>query len=1155
MNKKVDENDLFIKNKEDNKSLSVNTDNLSKIEGKYEPSDKFEFKTVEEFFEDDGQIQTYRDWSTLGFVLGCNQPTDNSIELKFETDESTPCAILISFPTPTVFRLRFHPLAENAEFYPKANSRSIVMDSEQQLCSSFSSPALEIEETGIDFTVFVKDSATNIATMKLVIKKNPYQLSVYKFDGSDYILAHQDAFNSIYYRKRVKYSDDLGEKLEYSIIQAKEMPEKAKYIGFGEKGGENFIRNGSRLTYFNFDNMRYRQIYNNGPKDIREPLYDSNPFFLETNRYDDKKVVYGIFVDNLSETFFDLGSYNYNREYLFGSIYGDLDYYFYLGEDTQDVLKQYYNFVGKTRLKPRHSLGNQQGCYGYMNKYDLEDVTNGYRGNSIPLDGLHVDVDVQFNHCTFTMNEDSFPADTFDTLAGRGIKCSTNITPVVSYVNFDYKTFESGAKNGLFISADQINGGSSNSEASEIFYQGGVYYGGERGTFGHYPDFARKEVRQWWGQQYRLLYSRGLEMVWQDMTTPAIPDPSEQENTYIYAPCADDYWRIPDKITGDSRSLPFEQLVSDNSLKKYEGESSKAKQRLAKGDRAPAASIRNLYSYNLHKATYHGLNTLWLINPYSFTTVGENGITVEESQNIINALVKDKKLELIDASHQLYKVLTPSKAKLALPKSLKQYEAEVQAILEQSLTIEARRANKRNFIVGRGGFTGMHRFAALWTGDNASEWDFLQINISQVLALGMAGQSMSGQDIGGFEPANGTAQEWADPELFSRWIGAGAFLPWFRNHYSRKGTKKFQEPYKFQDVIDQVSPSEKYLYEAVLPISQYYVQLRYRLMQVFYDGLFKNTLDGLPIVKPLIVSDGHDNALYNDKAGYLNNEFMVGDSLLIAPVLKKENTGANGYRDIYVPSGSRWYSFKNNTQPLSAAVEGGTEIIGYNAQISASPDKVPFVVPIYVREGAILPTIELEQYVGELNKSHQMNPVTLNIYPGKETEYIMFNDDGESRSSAPKGLVEQGADPLTNSEFRKTRIHHHFVNDKQRDISLAWLHNNYAPLEDHYYVAIQDDPDYPTEPLSSIKLVSANISPSVDEHIEFINVGSDEANAEALANSQTNAWYYNHSIRTSFVKVFFDPSLQTLTPVASDVHQDAYSLADAPNYTLQVTYK
>ena len=58
--------------------------------------------------------------------------------------------------------------------------------------------------------------------------------------------------------------------------------------------------------------------------------------------------------------------------------------------------------------------------------------------------------------------------------------------------------------------------------------------------------------------------------------------------------------------------------------------------------------------------------------------------------------------------------------------------------------------------------------------------------------------------------------------------------------------------------------------------------------------------------------------------------------------------------------------------------------------------------PTYVRAGAILPTIELEQYVGERNRSGLPNPVTLNVYPGGHGEYTMYLDDGVSRSSAPR---------------------------------------------------------------------------------------------------------------------------------------------------------
>ncbi|WP_353888344.1 TIM-barrel domain-containing protein [Pseudomonas alliivorans] len=38
----------------------------------------------------------------------------------------------------------------------------------------------------------------------------------------------------------------------------------------------------------------------------------------------------------------------------------------------------------------------------------------------------------------------------------------------------------------------------------------------------------------------------------------------------------------------------------------------------------------------------------------------------------------------------------------------------------------------------RGGHAGLQRYSVLWTGDSASSWDFLRINLPQVLNLGLS---------------------------------------------------------------------------------------------------------------------------------------------------------------------------------------------------------------------------------------------------------------------------------------------------------------------------------------------------------------------------------------------------------------------------------
>lgn len=50
----------------------------------------------------------------------------------------------------------------------------------------------------------------------------------------------------------------------------------------------------------------------------------------------------------------------------------------------------------------------------------------------------------------------------------------------------------------------------------------------------------------------------------------------------------------------------------------------------------------------------------------------------------------------------------------------------------EGLNVLKGRENKRNFIIGRGSYAGAHKWAGLWTGDNASTWDHFQISVNQV---------------------------------------------------------------------------------------------------------------------------------------------------------------------------------------------------------------------------------------------------------------------------------------------------------------------------------------------------------------------------------------------------------------------------------------
>lgn len=84
----------------------------------------------------------------------------------------------------------------------------------------------------------------------------------------------------------------------------------AGYVGYGEQGGTAFMKKACYMNYFNLDNMQYQQVYNNGPLDPREPLYHSDPFFLDLESNPDHQNVTATFIDNYSQIAVDFGKSN-----------------------------------------------------------------------------------------------------------------------------------------------------------------------------------------------------------------------------------------------------------------------------------------------------------------------------------------------------------------------------------------------------------------------------------------------------------------------------------------------------------------------------------------------------------------------------------------------------------------------------------------------------------------------------------------------------------------------------------------------------------------------------------------------------------------------------------------------------------------------------
>ncbi|HUT80493.1 MAG TPA: TIM-barrel domain-containing protein [Candidatus Bathyarchaeia archaeon] len=265
--------------------------------------------------------------------------------------------------------------------------------------------------------------------------------------------------------------------------------------------------------------------------------------------------------------------------------------------------------------------------------------------------------------------------------------------------------------------------------------------------------------------------------------------------------------------------------------------------------------------------------------------------------------------------------------------------------------LDVLRSNKRTFLFGRTAYSGIQRYASTWTGDNYSTWKQLQQSIPMVLSMGLSGQPFVAVDIGGFS-FNCTA------ELLTRWYQTGIFYPFCRNH-SANATQP-QEPWVFGEETEKIIKKT--------------IEFRYMLLPYLYTALWEASKDGLPMMRPLFMEFPTDKETYNEK--WHNSQFMVGDKLLITPILTKLGKNQKTIsKKIYLPIG-KWVDYW--TQEYLS----GGKVITREAKINH--------LPIFVKAGSVIPLGPIVPYVDKTSE----HPITLEIFPDNEIQGLAYFDDG-----------------------------------------------------------------------------------------------------------------------------------------------------------------
>ena len=396
-------------------------------------------------------------WHSAGNVDAVTVSGDTSALLL--AGEST---LTITVCADDVMRIRFSPVSAGAA----DRSRAVVRGSWPGRSARFTdSPA---------------DLRVATPRMTLLVRKSPLRLTF--LDTSGAVIASDDSSLGMCWHG--------GEVCAYRT-----MPPGEQYYGFGEKGGDIRKRNRA-MTMWNSDIPAY------GAE--TDPLYEDIPFFYGIR----EGKAYGIFFDNPSRTWFDMGKES-RRRYAFGAESGDINYYFFCGPSAKQILSRFSAMVGRMPLPPRWSLGYQQCRWSYAPESRVREIAGNFRSRNIPCDVIYLDIDYMDGYRIFTWNPKGFPdpKKLIADLGALGFRVAVIVDPGIKK-DSTYAVYRSGLERGAFVRSSR----------------GGIWTGTVWPGMCAFPDFTSTAARAWWGAQFAGLVEDGVRGFWNDMNEPSVFD-------------------------------------------------------------------------------------------------------------------------------------------------------------------------------------------------------------------------------------------------------------------------------------------------------------------------------------------------------------------------------------------------------------------------------------------------------------------------------------------------------------------------------------------------------------------------------------------------------------------------------------------------------
>ncbi len=276
--------------------------------------------------------------------------------------------------------------------------------------------------------------------------------------------------------------------------------------------------------------------------------------------------------------------------------------------------------------------------------------------------------------------------------------------------------------------------------------------------------------------------------------------------------------------------------------------------------------------------------------------------------------------------------------------------------------------SKRVVNLTRSSYAGQQRYGTIvWNGDTHASWKSFRQQIPAGLNYMATGNPYWTVDVGSFFTRN-DGRRWfytgefpdgvkddAYKEYYTRMFQWATFLPMLRSH----GSDTPREIWQFGE------PGTPY-YDAILKM----INLRYTLIPYIYSMAARQTMHSYTMARPAAFDFPTDQTVLDMKDEYMFGDFLVCP--ISCPIAEKT------HRKVYLPAGTDWIDYFNGT-----TYSGGQWL-----EMKVETDKLP----LFVRCGSIIPTTE----VAEHTAAQTGKPITLNIYPGADATFELYEDEGDN---------------------------------------------------------------------------------------------------------------------------------------------------------------